>query len=692
MEAAGLAIGAIGLASLFSLCVQCFDYIENGRNLSPEYELMIVKLSIEKRRLMIWGEAVGILTPDEDRDPVLDEPDTHKLVEQILLNVSKLFQDAEALKGKYGLEESQCATSDGVFMIEGSSVCTTNFEASAFTQFQRRLSTHRKKKGILSKSRWAIRDSAKFVKLIGNLKDLIDGLGAITLSKRSELRKGTYVREETEAIPDLRTLEIIEETCADIDWRTSASVASSYLRRVAQPRRADHRAIDEWLDKAQIPEGPKSETHLDQIDTNSEILEDRASLEMSFEPSFANSQPRIQQSPTIEQAERPSKSPTVERMKYPLCGPRTQVFVMCSSTSLVAWLGSSYRKNITRLPAHCKEGTSANRITYNQIMKAVKLGSGKHNHTIAVYCPPRTRYLHMAACFAHMKLPSNAPPYTCRIRIDDRLLDPSISFPDIADRMQRYHENVEDALQDLSLGDTDFANAIDLSWLERRLDVLFSPDYEPLSETLDWNTIFRASRDDDECAAIIILAGETACEAMLNAEPVLPPDYFRGERRVYRLNELDNRHRPDSRHVWKAEHYCNIAVDKEFDELEQFRESLSSEQQGLYATSGNAPLRRKSTRWRSPSPIPIPITHSKAPTNSNEAGTSGSVETVRDTKSPSYLHDKVYAPPSVPSQNYADPIDEDGLSRSEKLRPDLGQEHHEGYARFMRREELASFT
>ncbi|KAF2192375.1 hypothetical protein K469DRAFT_653816 [Zopfia rhizophila CBS 207.26] len=87
IEPVSLTIGAVALAGLFSLCVQCFDLIEIGQKVSADYELLIVKLSIEKRRLMTWGEAIGILRPDQDRDPVLHDPETRKLIERILSSV-----------------------------------------------------------------------------------------------------------------------------------------------------------------------------------------------------------------------------------------------------------------------------------------------------------------------------------------------------------------------------------------------------------------------------------------------------------------------------------------------------------------------------------------------------------------------------------------------------------------------------
>jgi Prion-inhibition and propagation len=74
--------------------VRHFDLNEVGRNVGLDYELLVVKLNIENRLLMIWGEAVVVLRPDVDRDVLLDEPETPQLVEWILMNSQKLFQDA----------------------------------------------------------------------------------------------------------------------------------------------------------------------------------------------------------------------------------------------------------------------------------------------------------------------------------------------------------------------------------------------------------------------------------------------------------------------------------------------------------------------------------------------------------------------------------------------------------------------
>ena len=51
----------IGIASLFSTCIECFEYFKAAQSLGDDLKILLVKLDIEKTRLLIWGNAVGIL-------------------------------------------------------------------------------------------------------------------------------------------------------------------------------------------------------------------------------------------------------------------------------------------------------------------------------------------------------------------------------------------------------------------------------------------------------------------------------------------------------------------------------------------------------------------------------------------------------------------------------------------------------
>lgn len=45
-EPAGLALGVIGVAGLFSACIECFDIVVAGREFSEDYEQLLTLVRI----------------------------------------------------------------------------------------------------------------------------------------------------------------------------------------------------------------------------------------------------------------------------------------------------------------------------------------------------------------------------------------------------------------------------------------------------------------------------------------------------------------------------------------------------------------------------------------------------------------------------------------------------------------------
>ena len=164
MEPAGLTIGAIALASLFTECIECLDLIELARSSEKGLKTQVCKLSIIRRQFMVWGESIGLLSPDEGRDDVLDQVEGRQEIEDVLQQISILLQDAEKLKTQYGVEvdntdgkQSDC--------IDVSRRRRDIFMQHPIVEFMCRLTAHQRRSTIISKTRWAIRDS-KNLKLL----------------------------------------------------------------------------------------------------------------------------------------------------------------------------------------------------------------------------------------------------------------------------------------------------------------------------------------------------------------------------------------------------------------------------------------------------------------------------------------------------------------------------------------------
>jgi Prion-inhibition and propagation len=94
----------IGIASLFSTCIEGFDYFKAAQSLAGDLKILLVKLDIEKTCLLIWGNAVGIKVDDSERVPDLRNPAKVEVITKCLERIKALFSDTEKLEKEYGLK------------------------------------------------------------------------------------------------------------------------------------------------------------------------------------------------------------------------------------------------------------------------------------------------------------------------------------------------------------------------------------------------------------------------------------------------------------------------------------------------------------------------------------------------------------------------------------------------------------
>ncbi|KAL5324014.1 hypothetical protein ACEPPN_008557 [Leptodophora sp. 'Broadleaf-Isolate-01'] len=59
-ELFGIVSGAIGIASAFTACVDCFEYVQFGRHFGRDFQTSKLALDCARLRLTRWGESVNI--------------------------------------------------------------------------------------------------------------------------------------------------------------------------------------------------------------------------------------------------------------------------------------------------------------------------------------------------------------------------------------------------------------------------------------------------------------------------------------------------------------------------------------------------------------------------------------------------------------------------------------------------------
>ncbi|KAF5604015.1 ankyrin [Fusarium pseudocircinatum] len=100
MEVTGLAVGVVGLAGLFSVCLDSLSRFQTYRESNSETHVLDTRFRAVRARFEQWGVSVGIsngrLQPDHHRG--LDNKETANLIESILQIIAKTICDESILQ------------------------------------------------------------------------------------------------------------------------------------------------------------------------------------------------------------------------------------------------------------------------------------------------------------------------------------------------------------------------------------------------------------------------------------------------------------------------------------------------------------------------------------------------------------------------------------------------------------------
>lgn len=177
-EAAGLALGGIALASLFSACVEVLEVFENGRDWLYDFSLAQTKVNLMKLRLSQLGDNMqtGISLEEEACFPQNSWRQESGTVCNGLLGITEILGKTAELCRRY----SYAIDAEP---ITQRSNCSMRVSNHATISFARSPSRPRILSTISKKVCWAVHDKKKFEVLISdfefilsNLERIIDGL------------------------------------------------------------------------------------------------------------------------------------------------------------------------------------------------------------------------------------------------------------------------------------------------------------------------------------------------------------------------------------------------------------------------------------------------------------------------------------------------------------------------------------
>ncbi|KAG0633045.1 prion-inhibition and propagation-domain-containing protein [Tuber brumale] len=211
MESIGVALGIAGLAGLFTTCLQLFDLVSTAESHGSACQTLLCKLEVEQVLLLKWGEAVGIFNPQssdcEERNETynkrLGDTPIRRAVFNILSCLKTTLEDTNNLVAKYGLQPLQ--SEDEAF---DSSPPQSAFRVT-HEKLQQLLKLIKQQASFPRKTRWVVRDKAKFELLIVEIRGFNESLGRLLPEVAMIQQENT--RAEVGESSDVAALKTLEE-------------------------------------------------------------------------------------------------------------------------------------------------------------------------------------------------------------------------------------------------------------------------------------------------------------------------------------------------------------------------------------------------------------------------------------------------------------------------------------------------
>jgi hypothetical protein len=229
-EPAGLAVGVFALLGLFNNAVDCFNYVQAGRDLGASYITCQIKLSNAQLRFTRWGEAIGLPHDIQhesqlDHDTLAQNFDEAKIrkAKTRISHIIQLFAEAEGVSKKYKPHGS---------VPDASVHCEDDRKALELAEQVHSMSLKRKgKNDFLQKASWALYRADAFKSLLSDVADEVKNLE--DLFPAAETTRQQLVNEEVDSLSTSTQLALLQEAAASEEVQDQL-LAAALERKLAQ--------------------------------------------------------------------------------------------------------------------------------------------------------------------------------------------------------------------------------------------------------------------------------------------------------------------------------------------------------------------------------------------------------------------------------------------------------------------------
>lgn len=175
--AVGTALGGVSLLAGFKGALDGYQLISNVAKAHPQSDFLVTMATIERQRLVLWGEYYGLSSTSNTAaalQPTLYTDDVKKLLLRTLAQVENTLTNIDQLVNRYGLHPVD------IDLIQRGAADTEIHSGSDLVEALAKIMRSTNIKTLKrQKINWAVNDNSKFEKLCQQLKYWNDSLNEI---------------------------------------------------------------------------------------------------------------------------------------------------------------------------------------------------------------------------------------------------------------------------------------------------------------------------------------------------------------------------------------------------------------------------------------------------------------------------------------------------------------------------------
>lgn len=233
--------GIVNIASTLNACVDAFTFFTAAFQADMDIKKLLLRLDIEKTRLLIWGIESGLFSEDQQQASLRQESSV-ALLDGTLVEIEELLTDTEKLH-LYGLRAPGPVIGENVNYVSLNSLVIFRALTSRFwTRNASKLGKSSQSR-VVTRSRWAIYDKEKVQNLVSDLKALVDRVYELVPVDPQTLN--STIIADIKTITNISRLKIVE-AATDESYRAYSEATTSVIAST-EARTDDRRILEELL-------------------------------------------------------------------------------------------------------------------------------------------------------------------------------------------------------------------------------------------------------------------------------------------------------------------------------------------------------------------------------------------------------------------------------------------------------------